>query len=120
MREARGNDVGYYELATSFIDEKLMEAVKSAGDAPVRQVRFVANLFNKDAFAVRYCFLKIIPFWLHALECKFVLISFLFSAYAHADSVVDRWDGHKALPITLAYCINRLRCLSERYIQCRS
>nr|PNR28380.1 hypothetical protein PHYPA_028972 [Physcomitrium patens] len=33
-----GNDVGYYELATSFIDERLLEAVKDDQATPVRQI----------------------------------------------------------------------------------
>ncbi|KAG0584647.1 hypothetical protein KC19_3G225500 [Ceratodon purpureus] len=36
--DAGGDGVGYYELATRFIDEELMEAVASGGDAPLRQV----------------------------------------------------------------------------------
>lgn len=43
MIEADGDDVGCYELATSFIDAELMEAVKSGGDTPVRQVGFFTN-----------------------------------------------------------------------------
>lgn len=39
------DDVGYYELATSFIDDKIMEVVKADGEALVRQVRIVSTLF---------------------------------------------------------------------------
>lgn len=41
--EADGNEVGFYELATSFIDEKLMEAVKRDGDTPLRQIVLLSD-----------------------------------------------------------------------------